>query len=245
MEAPEHRWQQVARFLDDRIREGRYAEPDHRKESLLSFTRRGMDTFQPSRVLKLGRGPLETYLASLQDVTLTVVDPRPGAWREGPERHGYAITGNFHTMPVDYYRSEMTILVDLLPLLMTGPVLNEVKRVTDFDSHALVASPVLHEDDLEGVLDTVCRRNLDIHNDLYHPQDLHTSLVVKGFEPVMEESIRLKTKLADLIGMEEGEKPVTEDEEVRVLEELYGYDGEFMEENYFMGIYRKKKPDEL
>ncbi len=245
METPKHRWQQVARLLDDRIREERYAEPAHRSEPLQAFIRKGMETFQPSRILKLGRGPLEKYLASLPDVTLTVLDPRPGAWSDDREKHGYSITGNFHTMPVDYYRSEMTILVDILPLLMTGAVLNEIKRVTDFDNHVIIASPVLHEDDLEGVLDTVCQRNLEIHNDLYHPLDLRTSLEVKGFEPVMEESIRLKTNLPDFIGMEKDATPELEDDEIPVLESLYAYDGLSMEENYYMGLYRKKKPDEL
>ena len=91
------------------------------------------------------------------------------------------INGNFSALPIDYYAANLIICIDLLDILDSAKVIDELREALDFESKLFIGTIVLNEDDLDGIFDEFMRFISPIHNDYYLADDLNTIMDLNGF----------------------------------------------------------------
>ncbi len=254
------RFEELTRFFEYDHRENGTVEPHWRHEPVLKHFNEAVSTYRPRTIVKtgIGGGPLLHEMAKAVQGLIIVVEPSMKLIGKFLEQHaGDAvidkvrfINGDFNFLPVDYYAADMIICVDMLDVLETGPVIDEFRRALQFDGFLFLAQTVLEPEDLEGVYDDMTREVHPLHTDYYLEVDLKTVLELNEFSFVKGDLSRFECDLLKRAGHLSGYYGTkTEDAAQAVerykegLEQIYGYRDGTVREPYFIGLFRRNKPE--
>ncbi|MBN1531261.1 MAG: class I SAM-dependent methyltransferase [Spirochaetes bacterium] len=254
------RFGDVVRFLEFDHRKNCIVEPQKREDEIFRRLLEAIQSYRPRVIVKsgLGSGSLLRRLAQEFQGIITVVEPSLTLLMEFYERHGNDealarvryINGDFKNFPVDYYAADMLVCIDMLDILETGPVIDEFRRSLQFDGILFLAQVVLHEKDLEGEYDEMMRELHPLHTDYYIEEDLMTVMDLNEFTCVQSETLLLEGDLAKrtahLCEFYGGTAAMTGEVLERhrgALESLYSYSDGVLSEPYFIGLFRRRKPE--
>jgi ubiquinone/menaquinone biosynthesis C-methylase UbiE len=228
----------------------------------LEFLKRQIKIHTPSVVVKAGAGNSGLYLELLESIDiLIIVEPDFATIKEHVHKFSDKvnfdkvrfINGDLENMPLDWYSSDMIICIDYLDFHNVASVLDEFKRIVDFEGELILAGSVLHDDDVEGVYDELFRLVLPLHNDFYMTSDLNTVLGLKKFRELESEKHLLKidlqnyVKLGEIItsNAENGTNLKYSDyieKKESDLKKYYDYENNNLYENYLVSVYKSEKP---
>lgn len=248
-------------FIEREAVSPRYIEPAERQERLIENLADIIATYNPGVIVKagIGSGPILLAVAAKTPGRLYVVEPS-AARIEGfladhrdnelLQRISF-IQGDFAGFPIDYYKVDLLLCIDYLDFLDSARAIDEFRRAIQIDGILVVGMVVLHDDDLEGVYDDFMRALLPLHNDFYLQEDLKTVLDLNGFTFVkgaaLKHAVSLEERMAQGIppsvagALTPGEILTGHAEE---FERLYGFQGGRINEPYFLGVFRRRKPDQ-
>ncbi len=209
----------------------------------------------------LGKGDLVLELAEMSK-TLIVIEPEISLIKDFFARYSEDpriektrfVNGDLHNLPLDWYCGDMIVCVDYLDFHNIALVLDEFKRISEFEGVLVLAGTVLHADDIDGLYDELFRRMMPLHNDFYIPDDLRTVLALKHFKFLDNSCIsvpvhipaykKFGTDFVEETGGSEGPDSMEYMEENRdFFENMYGYKDNTLTELYEISVYRSEKPE--
>jgi len=228
------------------------------KEILSRF----IDAYNPAKILKvgLGRGKLLLDLAEMSAAEIYVVEPSFDIIKEFKDKNAKVLSGykihffcaDLGFLPIDYYKMDFAILFDYLEFIDSASVIDELRRVLNFESKLLVGSVVLNDKDIEGFLDDFERELFALHNDFYISNDLNTVLKLNDFSMLKNEKFLYEDnflKRKDFFDNDfSGDKKVALDflkENVNIFKDFYNFNNDKLSLPYFFGLYMKNKFEEI
>ncbi|MBN2079190.1 MAG: methyltransferase domain-containing protein [Spirochaetes bacterium] len=248
----------IVSFIERDVRDGIVIEPAKRLQKLREGILDVVETYKPGTIVKagLGRGELLLDIAGKSTAYIAVVEPSMAlihsfidAHTDDPalERIRF-INGEFNALPVDYYSADLLVCVDYLEFLESGRVLDEFRRILQFDGILFLGGIVLEDEDIEGIYDDFMKAAFPLHNDYYLRDDLKTMLALKDFTFIKGSIERFGTDLAALaayfastFGEPPNPPPILEDRR-EDFTRLYGLDGTAIAEPYYISIFMREKP---
>lgn len=230
---------------------------------LIEFLKESLKIASHSEILVagLGNGVLVKELAAKSELVIVVeqsfellkhfADKENKLVQSGRVR---LINGDLSSLPIDYYSLPMIVCVDYLDFQNVAQVLDEFKRVIDFEGILLFGGIVLHSEDIEGVYDELYRKIMPMHNDFYLPDDFMTVMKLKQFNQVEQKVVYDTVQLERLASFGRDNSAAFDfsfdesylfyvDENRALFESLYAYNGTTVNEPYLLGIYRSLKPE--
>ncbi len=252
------RTRKVIEFIEREYTTRRVIEPEQRHEKLKDRLFDVINTYNPGVIMKMGigGGAVLAELARGAGGYLVVVEPSMETIRAFINDHPYDevvkkiqfINGDYTSLPMDYYASDMVIVIDHFDLLETGRVMDEVKRVLQFDGILFFGGVVLQDDDIEGIYDDLMREAMPLHNDYYLVEDLKTFMDLKEFtfikgsyEPVREDIESRIAFIKEYFGGFPGDPEKFLDEKKEIFQSLYKLEGSVYEEPYYAGVFMRRK----
>lgn len=252
---------QIKGFLEFEGKRNRMIEPPSHLEAVWERLLDVVHTYRPGVIVKtgIGSGLLLESLARESDSYIVVVEPSSslvaeflGAHRgdESMKKINFII-GDFHDFPIDYYKADLLVTVDILDLFDASRCLDEFKRALQWEGILFMSGVVLDDRDVEGVYDDFVRSVSPLHNDFYLEEDLMTFLELKEFSFIKGMRLSFTRSLKDDIEHYEsfygkglagsaGEYLKYNSGE---MESMYGLDGDMnITEHYFVGYFMKNKP---
>lgn len=180
-------------------------EPDERFEIITSRLADCIQTYKPAVIVKIGLGNPKYIEAIMQQskALLVVVEPSLELLHSFYTVHNnkewmnrlYAIAGNFHDFPIDYYKADMLVCIDTLDMLDTGRAIDEFRRALQFEGVLFLAGFVLPNEDIEGVFDEIAHAINPLHTDYYLEDDLKTFLSLNEFGLVKSHAEKMSINL--------------------------------------------------
>ena len=236
-------------------------EPPSRGEAVLERLLDVVRSYRPGVIVKagIGSGGILESLARESEACLVVVEPSASRVSEflgahqGDEsaKNIRFIVGDFHDFPIDYYKADLLVCIDLLDLFNASRCLDEFKRALQFEGVLFLAGVVLEDRDVEGVYDDFVRSVSPLHNDFYLEEDLMTFLELKEFSFLKGMRLSFPRSLKDDVEHFEsfyGRElmgPALEYLKYKggEMESMYGLDGDMnITEQYFVGYFMRNKP---
>lgn len=163
------------------------------------------------------------------------------------------INSEISELAVDFNVVDMLICTDIFDVIQSGLVMEEFKRVIQFEGLLVFSGVVLNSEDLEGVMDDYFRGLNEIHNDYYLPEDLKTFMKMKKFSDVQEVQTTFEKSLKDQTHFIQKNFENFSDfdpeeflkQNIDAMERLYSYkeDGRYTE-HYSASVFRKELPNE-
>jgi len=209
-------------------------EPDERFEIITSRLYDCIQTYKPAVIVKIGLGN-PRYVESIMQQTkalLVVVEPSLKLIHSFYAAHSnkdwmnrfYAIAGNFHDFPIDYYKADMLVCIDTLDMLDTGRAIDEFRRALQFEGVLFLSGFVLPNEDIEGIFDEITHAINPLHTDYYLEDDLKTFLSLNEFGVAKAHTEKITINLFSIaryldIALENVEKLIEENKEI--LSSLY------------------------
>lgn len=166
-------------------------EPDERYDMVAGRLLDCIHTFKPNVIVKIGLGNPK-YIEAIMTNTkalLIVVEPSLSVIRSFYTSHShkewmrrfYSIVGNFEDFPIDYYKADMLVCIDVLDMLDTGRAIDEFRRALQFEGVFFLSGFVLPNEDIEGIFDEIAHTLNPMHTDYYLEDDLKTFLSLNEF----------------------------------------------------------------
>jgi len=236
-----------------------FVEPESRHELVMNKLRDIIKTYNPKVIVKAGLGSGKIILDLISEksgIYLVIVEPSMKIIEEFLKENSANekvkdiafINGDFMNFPVDYYAADLVISVDNLDVQETAPVIDEIKRILQFDTHFLFAGVVLDDDDIDGVYDDFIRMIFPLHNDYYLEDDLKTFLNLKEFSFIKGKNESFEYNIDEMIshitglyGSPEEDPEKYIDENRDTFTELYKLQGRTMKIPYFTGLFMRRK----
>lgn len=236
-----------------------FIEPESRHEMVMNKIRDIIKTYSPKVVVKAGLGSGKIILDLVSEKTgiyLVVVEPslklieqflKENSENEKVKEIAF-VNGDFINFPVDYYAADLVISVDNLDVQETAPVIDEIKRILQFDAHFLFAGIVLDDDDIDGIYDDLIRMIFPLHNDYYLEDDLKTFLGLKEFSFIKGKNEAFEYSIDDMFkhirelygaSKEDPEKFIEDNRDK--FTELYKLSERRVKVPYFTGLFMRKK----
>ena len=248
----------IISFIERDVRDGAVIEPERRLSKLREGVLDVVRTYNPGVIVKagLGRGELLLEIARNSTAHLTVVEPSMAAIRSfidtragdpALERIRF-INGEFNALPVDYYAADLLVSVDYLEFLESGRVLDEFRRILQFDGILFLAGIVLEDEDIEGIYDDFMKAAFALHNDYYLREDLKTMMALKDFNFIKGSIERFGTDLAEYARYFSSvfggtpDLPGILEERREDFTRLYGLEGAVIAEPYYISVFMREKP---
>ena len=163
----------------------------------------------------------------------------------------FAVNGSYSLMPLDYEKFDMVICSDILDMFDSINILEESKRVLNPEGYFLFTGVVLPDSDIDGVYDELIKCINPVHSDYYLETDLKTFADLKGFDFIKSEKFVFRRNLKEMVShyskfyfgkdVMRGDHLAFLSENEALLAELYCFDGEEIDENYEVVLFRKKK----
>lgn len=237
-----------------------FIEPDFRHEMVMEKINDVIETYKPKVIIKAGLGSGKIVLDLIntgEGFTLVVVEPSLKIIEEFVKQNTFNkkikdigfINGNFNNFPVDYNIADLVISIDNLDFQETAPVIDEFRRVLQFDGHFFFAGIVLDDEDIEGVYDDFMRIISPLHNDYYIKDDLKIFLNLKDFSFIkgkiehFDYSIDdIKDHLAGFYGTvdaDTAEKFISDNSDA--FSGLYKFNNRNITLPYFTGLFMRRK----
>ncbi|MFW6365505.1 MAG: class I SAM-dependent methyltransferase, partial [Spirochaetota bacterium] len=254
--------EKICEYIRESRRTGITIERSSHLDVARQFIMKQCRLFQPEVVVKAGLGAGSLVLDLADEAELVVViEPDFEALADFIRQHGgdpkfdriRVINGDLHDLPLDWYCTDMIVCVDYLDFHNVAAVLDEFKRIVDFEGYLVLATPVLHDDDIDGVYDELFRKIQPLHNDYYVPLDLRTVLGLKKFKELDSTVSEVQLDLDDIVVLGKTVSSrtgtATDDSYMEYIEqnseafgEMYKRDGQLLYERYEASAYRSEKP---
>ncbi len=250
---------EIVSFIEHDYRNGIVIEPAKRAQKLREGIIDVTGTYNPGLIVKvgLGNGDILLELARKSPAYIAVVEPSMGIIREFIDGHAgdpaleriRFINGEFNAMPLDYYSVNLLISIDYLEFLESGKVLDEFRRVLQFDGVLFLAGIVLDDEDIDGLYDDFMKSAFPLHNDYYLRDDLKTMMNLKDFKFIKGSIERFSTDLASLADYFSSFYPGRVSNPLAAVEErreefsrLYKMQDTMISEPYYISIFMREKP---
>lgn len=248
----------VSRFINECRARDIFIEPGNRYELVASRLFEVMDTFNPAVVVKagIGTGRLLREMALHSNAAIVVIEPSMDLIREfladglnsGVVDRIRMINGSLASLPVDYYACDLLVCVDILDLTDSSRVIDEFRRILQFQKHLFIATTVLAEDDLDGIYDELVHEIFPLHNDYYLAGDLVTILELNEFRLLREKTEffredigRLLSFFGDLYPDRSGGREYLESRSGD-FSRLYDMREGCISLPYYMAVFTRRKP---
>ena len=160
------------------------------------------------------------------------------------------INGDFSALPIDYYAANLIINIDLLDILDSAKVIDELREALDFESKLFIATIVLNEDDLDGIFDEFMRLISPVHNDYYLAEDLNTILDLNGFininmnvELYQWDYMEMRDYFVSIFQKQKDNPEKYLKEHIENFKKLYKIKKSKMLIPYYIGTFFRKKPE--
>lgn len=255
--------EKICEYIRMNVHKGVSIEPKEHVEAASLFLEKQLRIHSPEKIVKLGLGT-GALLFDLAEAAkyLVVIEQDLALIQEFIKKNSddprlakvYFISADFHSIPLDWYCADMIVCTDYLDFHNVAMVLDECKRISEFEGILVIAGAVLHDDDIDGVYDELFRKIMPLHNDFYIPGDLRTVLKLKHFKFLDNSVVRLPVdldkyttfgrELSLLIGSDSCEACddyIKENSDAFSL--FYELDGSRMREIYEISVYRSEKPE--
>jgi SAM-dependent methyltransferase len=255
------RLQDIIGFIEYDHERGVVIEPEKRLEKLRDSILDIIKTYNPGVIVKagLGSGRLLHEIALNSSAYIAVVEPSMSVIRAFIDSHREDeaaarirfINGEFNAFPVDYYAADLLICADYLDFLESGIVVDEFRRATQFDGVAVLSGTVLSDEDLEGMSDDFMREAFPLHNDYYLRDDLKTFMDLNEFTFIKGHMEHFPADLAARAAHLAPFRPAGSEDPMRIIDEhreqftdLYRLQGTEISEPYYIGVYKRRKPEQ-
>jgi len=252
------RIQAITEFLTECRTHGLLVESQNRYDLIRSRLFELINSFNPGVILKagLGTGRLVGDIARNVSSVIVVVEPSMTLIRDfveaGENRDILSkvrlVNGSLTSLPVDYYACDLVVCVDYLDIVDSSRIIDEFRRVLQFEKHLFISGTVLAEDDLDGVFDELMHAVFPLHNDYYLAADLATILELNEFRMFKEKVDLYRENMAMLSGFFNGLYPGHGDISLYVAEHaeelirLYDMKDGSLALPYYTAVYSRKKP---
>ncbi|MCL2025768.1 MAG: methyltransferase domain-containing protein [Leptospirales bacterium] len=254
------RLHEVQRFLEHCFNEQKYIEPPERADSNIARLTDVINTYKPEIIVKagVGGGGLLAQMSKIGKSRIIVVEPSLPVIRRFIEIYGsdaYAkninfVAGDFNDFPVDYYAADMIVVIDNISFIESSSAIDEFRRALQFDGILYLSTPVLSEDDEEGVFDDYIRTFFPLHNEFYMDSELKTVMELNEFSFVKAntEIFRQHTvELSDFFDKIYKNRITQRDDLVELYHETffscYGLNEGVFNLPYYSGVFMREKPD--
>ncbi|HEY1406387.1 MAG TPA: methyltransferase domain-containing protein, partial [Spirochaetota bacterium] len=117
-------------------------EPENRRELVLDHLDRALAAYKPSVVVKAGIGAGEILLSIagkcahciVVEPSMKIIESFVARFHADP-RFGkiQIVNGSYSCLPIDYYKADMFISIDNFDFILSGPAMEEFKRVLQFE----------------------------------------------------------------------------------------------------------------
>lgn len=166
-------------------------------EKEVALLRDSLERYRPETILKTGYFSEDIYeflvaWCAENDAMLVLVDPDYDKVKDRMARDtGKGVTAriryivsDYYPLSLDYYAFDMVVALDVWPFLESPLLLEETKRVLQWEAHLVMSSLVLDDTDLDGVYDTFLRDHTIEYGDTYIASDFITIMKLKKMIPV-------------------------------------------------------------
>jgi len=221
-----------------------------------------LSAYNPEVIVKtgVGSGRLLADMAAATKAFLVVVEPSLEVIESFIQDHAGSeilekirfINGEFNNFPVDYYAADLIVCIDYLNFVESGKVIDEFRRALQFDGILFVATTVLNEEDMDGLLDDYTRNMFPLHNEYYLPDELRTVLTLNEFKFIKGslDSYESDMEAARLFfsghfGGAEKETGELLGENNDAFNRFYGLHEGKISIPYYSGVFMRIKPDHI
>ena len=250
---------EVQRFMDYCFNEQKYIEPPERDDSNIARVADVINTYNPETIVKagVGSGRLLAEMSKRGKSRIVVVEPSLSVIHSFIEIYGNDstknisfISGDFNNFPVDYYAADMIIAIDNISFIESSSAIDEFRRALQFDGILYLSTPVLSEDDEEGVFDDYLRTFFPLHNEFYMDSELKTVMKLNEFSLIKANSEIYRqpaTELSNFFDKIYKNRVIERDALVEshreILSACYGLNDGVLDIPYCSGVFMRMKPD--
>lgn len=253
-----NRFEQFKALIEHDFERNVIIEPENRYEVLKESLFDVIKGYNPGVIIKagLGSGRLAYEIAKEFDSYFVIVEPSFNVIQDFKNRYKdevlekiHFINGDFTFFPIDYYAADLLISIDFFDFLETGKIIDEFRRILQFDAVLFLAAIVLHDDDIEGIYDDYMRVIFPLHNDYYLKDDLKTIMklnefkFIKGNLEYITGDLSLKIDYFKKLYNDRGDPIKFIEEHKDSFDSLYKMNNGTISVPYFFGVFMRIKPD--
>jgi len=251
---------EVQKFLEYCFNEQKYIEPPERVDSNIAHLTDVINTYNPETIVKagIGGGRLLAEMSKIDKSRIIVVEPSLLVIKQfiemyasdGNTKNISFVAGSFNNFPIDYYASDMIVAVDNISFIESGSAIDEFRRALQFDGILYLSTPVLSENDEEGVFDEYLRTLLPLHNEFYMNSELKTVMELNEFSFIKANTEIFPQHIAELSTFFDkvyknraAEHDAFVESHYEILSECYGLSEDVLDIPYYSGVFMRIKPD--
>lgn len=256
-----NRLKQVIDFINFEVKNNYTIEPDEKLSAIKERLFDVIDTYNPKVIVKagIGSGKILHDIALKYNSYIVVVEPSLNAIDDFIHKNINNkqlenikfINGDFHDFPIDYNVIDLLICIDYLDFFDSSNIIDEFKRVLQFNGIFFFSGVVLNENDIEGIYDDFIRKIFPLHNDYYLPDDLKTFLNLKEFTHLKSMQLKFNKNLKTLINyyckifsnISENDALEFIESQKNTFVDIVQMDEDLqIPEPYFIGVFVRNKP---